>query len=926
MAAGLIVLPPYFPARNRNDNLVSGALLYVYENRITTKVTVYSDEALTVPASNPIVANSSGRFPNTWAESGTEADPVLYTLAITGPEGESLGNNSVFHDYRPSVDFDVATVALADAAVSAAEGYAEDAEQALADVEAAIEAATEAGGGDAALAGALAGQAAADAVVATKLDKLSALASLPVAATGVPYRVGYRTAPGDGYAGEFEWIAGDQSANVTADPLQGVWVAPSAAPTGASGAFKRVFNGAVRAEWFGARADYDESDPAGSTENGVAINAALRVSDAVHVSRGLYRVSQTVDLAPYQTLTCLDSGFKLDFSDGDIFDTGAAGAVLVPWDMPKVHTLDAMVTQCELSGGVIPNPNAADAYTSSSAGRLDDYRLIDFTNEDAAGATAATQRAFSTAVKMGRGARLIGIDVRSPTPSGLLVPSGSEMEFGDNCDVGVWAINAIGGLVQDASISWNFRDAALLIMPSLDEDDPSYFPQADRFGVNRCYIEGHASVAVRSYDRVRVSAVSSTTIRVKFFKSHLFPATGSITADGEDYTYGSLTYDGGTDELVFGSLSANPVSNGLAIGDTLYRTEDGDNFGTGGCWINSSFIRSISHPTSKPTTSGDFSDPFPMSGRVLELSGGGVRGIHISNTYIHGREDVMFFANDARDVYFSNSYAESKYLDAGGFGSGASRWIGLSLAEKIARGIPEPIATAGDIHFVGWSQTESGSDMRPIFRTASNYNRLGTGTGLADGLFSPEKATNDAYDFSPSLATAGNKTWRAPLLRGSEHPYIFTSSDGTIRASMDKDGRWGFGFGWSTTADFAYAGNFFFGGSSILNVENTSNTNQAGYRAANTAGDAEFRVDSDGGGILRNGGITRLKYVFNYLRPNSDNAMALGGTSNRWTTGYFRNLRTDNLATYADNAAAIAGGLGVGDFYRTSTGQVMVRY
>lgn len=132
MAAGIIVLPPYFPARNRNDNLVSGALLYVYENRTTTKISVYSDEALTVPVSNPIVANSSGRFPNTWAESGTESVPVLYTLAITGPEGESLGNNSVFHDYRPSVDFDIATVALADAAVAEAEGAAEDAEAAAA--------------------------------------------------------------------------------------------------------------------------------------------------------------------------------------------------------------------------------------------------------------------------------------------------------------------------------------------------------------------------------------------------------------------------------------------------------------------------------------------------------------------------------------------------------------------------------------------------------------------------------------------------------------------------------------------------------------------------------------------------------------------------------------------------------------------------
>lgn len=35
---------------------------------------------------------------------------------------------------------------------------------------------------------------------------------------------------------------------------------------------------------------------------------------------------------------------------------------------------------------------------------------------------------------------------------------------------------------------------------------------------------------------------------------------------------------------------------------------------------------------------------------------------------------------------------------------------------------------------------------------------------------------------------------------------------------------------------------------------------------------------------------------------------------------------TSNLPTYADNAAAIAGGLPVGYLYKTSTGVVMVRF
>lgn len=64
-----------------------------------------------------------------------------------------------------------------------------------------------------------------------------------------------RVATGDGYAGVFIWVSGDQSAEVTADPLKAVWVAPNSAPTGVSGAWRRVTNGEVRLDWFGAAGD-----------------------------------------------------------------------------------------------------------------------------------------------------------------------------------------------------------------------------------------------------------------------------------------------------------------------------------------------------------------------------------------------------------------------------------------------------------------------------------------------------------------------------------------------------------------------------------------------------------------------------------------------------------------------------------------------
>ncbi|MFZ2770029.1 MAG: hypothetical protein WAZ50_02810, partial [Minisyncoccia bacterium] len=94
MAAGRVVLSQYFPARDRNGRLVAGAKLYVLVNGTTSELApIFANEAMTTPLANPVVANSSGQFVSIWAD-----DTDLYTLSITGPNGESIGNPSVFED------------------------------------------------------------------------------------------------------------------------------------------------------------------------------------------------------------------------------------------------------------------------------------------------------------------------------------------------------------------------------------------------------------------------------------------------------------------------------------------------------------------------------------------------------------------------------------------------------------------------------------------------------------------------------------------------------------------------------------------------------------------------------------------------------------------------------------------------------------
>ncbi|HEX5257588.1 MAG TPA: hypothetical protein VFW35_02270 [Sphingomicrobium sp.] len=78
-----------------------------------------------------------------------------------------------------------------------------------------------------------------------------------------------------GREGTFVWSSANNSANVTADPQQGIYVAPASDPTGASGAWVRKFSGALDIRWFGGAGD--AFAPGTGTSNTAALNGALAV-------------------------------------------------------------------------------------------------------------------------------------------------------------------------------------------------------------------------------------------------------------------------------------------------------------------------------------------------------------------------------------------------------------------------------------------------------------------------------------------------------------------------------------------------------------------------------------------------------------------------------------------------------------------------
>jgi len=73
-------------------------------------------------------------------------------------------------------------------------------------------------------------------------------------------------------------------------------------------------------------------------------------------------------------------------------------------------------------------------------------------------------------------------------------------------------------------------------------------------------------------------------------------------------------------------------------------------------------------------------------------------------------------------------------------------------------------------------------------------------------------------------------------------------------------------------------------------------------------------------------GIARVLISGDILSPIDDNTAHLGSVARTWAQCHIQNLYAYNLPTYADNAAALAGGRTAGFVYKTATGSILVVY
>lgn len=133
-------------------------------------------------------------------------------------------------------------------------------------------------------------------------------AGLAASGAGVAGEVRLVTGKSGGW---FEWSGSNLSAKVEWDTEMGVWVPPSSAPTGASGAWVRVLPGYLTPEMFGATGGSDDTDAVICMDNVLRetnIAYAVMLSDEYTTFVGVGDLCATHEYADYATADAALSG------------------------------------------------------------------------------------------------------------------------------------------------------------------------------------------------------------------------------------------------------------------------------------------------------------------------------------------------------------------------------------------------------------------------------------------------------------------------------------------------------------------------------------------------------------------------------------------------------------------------------------------
>lgn len=624
------------------------------------------------------------------------------------------------------------------------------------------------------------------------------LAALKALLPGVPstVRMVSRSVRGDGGAGDFEWIEGDQSANVSADPMQGVWVAPDG-QSGSLGAWRRTLNGPVTPEMFGARRGRDY---AFLTTN--AINAMLDFCGLAHVpfdlGMGSWFVNDTIRIL--RPVSGGGRGVGYWHTYAAAFNNGknqpARTQIILTGDGPKTFSPTGM-SSMRSSGGVVQNPSARAGWNEA------EYSLTNL------------NRPLSIGIYIdpaAEGSSLYGFRVLPDGggDDGLLLyndeTATASTDWADDWDVGIWADSCRKITVRDVQSVGHFRITGK-ISTSIPIDHTIQPPPApyEQYWVN-CDFGGWRATMVRGSDTYQITGIGSDYVEVDYPEGHSFnPSEDPYFALSKNsFFHTSATFAGletspGTLRLT--GVAPNP-STDFAVGDTIVARRFGG--GTSQMHHTNCRIHGMIHPSGlqcHDTSLGDRAMPHP--GTAVEVSGNRVTEVIFDQSCsIQTGEQVIYHVHEAVEVQLTDIIEFN--LDIERATPGARVILSPSISTNSR--VPHPSGSSIRVTIGGGANSgllnnngPSGSiDIRPMvniplaaYALFSSDNGLMTGDGTRlpslavqqddkfTGIRTPHSGVSGVYDDSYPSARP-RLVYDAVSGRLVAYVHLFPNSGGSI--------------------------------------------------------------------------------------------------------------------------------------------------